>query len=111
MNTTWGETSVNIQVFEPLQLSWFGKGQQDCCGHGCASTSHWRGSGDEKNQALLGPIGCDISSRSLEALNVKKGWLGRHSGQRCQETHLPFFFLKIGVTVSFKRCWLEVGCP
>lgn len=95
MNATLGGNVSNIQVFEALQhlqLSWFGKGQQDCCGHGCASTSHWRGRGDEKNQALLGPIGCDISSRSLEALNVKKGWKWAFGVFVSGNTFAIFFF-------------------
>lgn len=52
----------------------------------------------------------EISSRSLEALNVKKGWK-RAFGVFVSGNTFAIFFFKIGVTVSFKRCWLEVGCP
>ena len=47
------------------------------------------------------PHGCGICSRSSEALNVKKGWLG-HSGLVAENKFANF--CKIGV---IERCWLE----
>ena len=107
-----GGNVSNIQVFEALQhlqLSWFGKGQQDCCGHGCASTSHWRGREMKKTPSLTGShwmcnffqvIGGSQREERLE-MGIR--------GFRVRK-HICHFFFK-DRCLSFKRCWLEVGCP
>ena len=92
-----GETTVNIQVFEALQLSWFGiKGQQDCCGHGCASTSHWRGRGMPKKPSLTGSHGCQISLQVIGG-SQREERLVRAFGAKVSGNTFANFFLKIGV--------------
>ena len=64
----------------------------------------------KKTKPSLGPIGCGNFFQVIGGSQREERLEMGIRGFRVRK-HICHFFLKIGVTVSFKRCWLEVGCP